>query len=230
MEDKEIECKGRFPNWCLTLWPHREGCNKGDADIEFNETEFFDRWKKKDIKIPSEKLKYMVAGLERCPEGGVDNGKLHIHYYIEFTEKVSRKWIKEMLSDNSCWANPRNGTQKQAIDYVKKDETKVFIDENKFIEIGEKKSQGNRSDLDTMVDAIENGMTSKEILHQFRGNALRHFGMIRRGLIAYHNLDEVDRYILFNRGEGELFDENETKVILENKKTESKNDRPNFGE
>lgn len=189
MDDEERkDIKGRFPNWCLTMWNHKR-C-KGEFDEEFEVQQYKDGF----IEFPENKVRYIVYGLEKCPS----TNKLHMHVYVEFTEKVSRKWIKENFNDNTLWANPRNGTQRQAIDYVCKDETKV-LEDCKYKCWGEKKQQGNRSDLDTMVEAIEQGMTSKEMLIMFRGNGLRHMGMIQRGLEAYHGCNKVDNLILEDR-------------------------------
>lgn len=152
-------------------------------------------------KFPDEKLKYIIWTLE-------EEENLHYHFYVEFTEKVSMKWIKENFEDNTLHCEPRMGTQKQAIDYVKKIgdyaekfETKKFKDFPWF-DKGTKKSQGNRSDLDTMVDVIEEGYLAGDVLRMFRGNALRHMGMIYRSIDALYGLSAQDRTLeMFTREE-----------------------------
>lgn len=143
------------------------------------------------IKIPNSKTQFMVWQREECPK----TKKKHWQGYIELTEKVSIKWLKENMEDNTIHFEPRKGTQKQAIDYCTKEDTR--IESPTFY--GSKKCQGNRSDLDSMVDAIESGMTSKEILLKFRGNALRHMSMICKGLESFHNCNKLDELILMDR-------------------------------
>lgn len=128
-----------------------------------------------------DKMQYMTFQEERCPS----TLKHHWQGYVEFKEKISIKAIKEIMKDNKIHLEIRKGTQKQAIDYVHKLDTRVT---DKIYEMGSKKQQGARNDLDNIVDAIEDNLTAKEILLQFRGNALRHMGMIQRGLEAFHGL------------------------------------------
>lgn len=177
--------KGRYYNWMVTKFPKNQ-----DTDfwkLFWDEIESF--------RLSNEKLVFMVYQLEECPS----TGKLHLQGYCEFSEKVSMKWIKEQFKDSTLHCEQRKGTQKQAIDYCTKIETRV--DDTYPIWYGKQKSPGNRSDLDSMVDAIENGMTGREILLQFRGNALRHMNMIYRGLEAYHRLNSIDNGIEMMRPE-----------------------------
>lgn len=169
----------RFYNWMITIFKDEE-------------SKLFE-W-----KFPDNKLKFMVYQYEICPS----TEKEHIQGYMEFTEKVSMKWIKENIENNCVHLEPRKGTQKQAIDYCTKEETRK--EGTKPFFYGSQKSQGNRSDLDSIVDAIEEGMTSKEILLLFRGNALRHFNMITNGLKAFHSMCKVDEEIMFNRYANEM--------------------------
>lgn len=168
----------RFYNWMFTVF---------DKDNQFI------NW-----KLPDTKIKFAVWQKEEAPT----TKTLHIQGYIELTEKVSMKWLKENMSNDELHLEPRKGTQKQAIDYCTKEETRVEGEKPKFY--GIQKSQGNRSDLDSIVDAIENGSTGKEILLMFRGNALRHMNMITHGLRVMHNMDAIDNEILWNRQVNDL--------------------------
>lgn len=180
--------RGRFPNWMLTWFP------EGTDEEIYNEYQ-----SGTPISGYHNKVMYAIWGLEKCPS----TDKLHIHMYIEFTEKVSMSYIKDLLNNKSIHCEVRKGSQSQAIEYIKKTESKeCFLhdrDHHIFKKIGEKKRQGNRTDLDTMVDAIENGMTGREILLNFRGNALRHINMIYRGLKSFHQDEPVDSMILMDR-------------------------------
>lgn len=180
----------RAYNWCLTDFPELQDPERKDLSDELIIVNYI----LGAPILPDEKLKYAIWCLEKCPE----TGRLHYHFYCEFTEKVSMKWIKENFENNSLHCEPRLGTQKQAIDYVKKEETKIFSDHPKFMPFywwGEPKHQGNRSDLDTIVDMIEEGFTGREILMATRGNGLRHINHIYRGLNAFHRTEAIDMLI-----------------------------------
>ena len=82
-------------------------------------------------------LKYAVWQKEKAPETG------HIHYqgYIELTKKCRITALKKIYP--TIHFEIRKGTQQQAIDYCKKEETRV---EGPFI-FGTPKKQGKRNDL-----------------------------------------------------------------------------------
>lgn len=68
----------------------------------FHEPEnFADRYN----AAPSDKVRYMVAQLEKCP----DSGKLHVQGYVELTESMGIKPVKEILGDNTAHLEPRGG-------------------------------------------------------------------------------------------------------------------------
>lgn len=164
---------GRYRNYCFTIF----------KDIE-------------NFEPKVEECKFMIYQLECCP----NSGKYHIQGYLELEDKKSKKKCKEILMNDSAHIEVAIGSAGQNIAYCSKKESQA--DENYYV-FGEPKTQGKRNDLDAIVDAIEEGMTTKEILIEFRGNALRHIGMIKKGLQAYHNLDCIDRYILSQREQRE---------------------------
>lgn len=181
--------KARYYNWMLTIFP-QPVIDKNDV---------FEFWKLKNSgKFNIPKMNYMVFQIEIAPS----TEKVHLQCYCEFVEKVSMKWIKEMFEDNTIHCEPRKGSQKQAIDYCTKVDSRAT---NTFpIFQGIQKCQGNRSDLDSMVDAIEAGMTGDEVLKMFRGNALRHMAMIDRAVSSMHKMNPVDAAIRMMRVNGEL--------------------------
>lgn len=165
----------RYPNWCFTLHADKEGILP-------------------ELTIEKELTQYYIYQIEKCPE----TLRLHYQGYIELKEKMSMKCLKKKVFKNDkIHLEARLGTQQQAIDYCSKEDSRV----SEPVEWGTKKKQGKRSDLDTMVYAIENGSTAREILLEFRGNALRHMGMISRALRVFHNRDRMDQLILETRNE-----------------------------
>lgn len=186
-KNKEYAKPIRAYNWCITQFFEKELTDEMIIiDYELGMP-----------KMPSMKMTYCIWGLEKCPS----SEKLHIHYYCEFVEKVSMKWLKEMFNNNTLHCEPRLGTQSQAIDYVKKDETKIFLGPHQFKWKGEPKKQGTRTDLDMMVDMIEDGHTGREILMVHRGNGLRHINMIYRALNSMRGNEDIDIQIHNERGD-----------------------------
>lgn len=90
---------------------------------------------------------YMIYCFEVAPSTGTP----HLHVYMEFKEKQSWNVIRSMIPPASSDLRVRTKSQAKAIDYCKKD--------GNFVERGQKKNQGSRSDLDgARVMAIECGM------------------------------------------------------------------------
>lgn len=92
------------------------------------------------------KGRYAIIGEEICPT----TGKTHWQAYLEFKEKVSMKYIKEMFGDKSIHLEKRHGTREQARDYCKK--------EGKFNEYGVwSTGPGFRTDLVSVSNQIFSG-------------------------------------------------------------------------
>lgn len=159
---------GKYRNWCFTSY----------QDI---------------MKIDEKKCTYYIMQREVCPT----TKKEHWQGYIEFPCQKRMNEAKIVLNDNSCHLEPRWGTQKQAIEYCSKRESRK--ENSTPIIYGTLKMQGNRSELDSLWDSIESGMTQKEILIEHRGLALKHINMIYKGAKAYHDCCALDSFILGNR-------------------------------
>lgn len=176
-----------------------------------------------DLKIPD--CKFCVYQNEICPS----TGKEHLQGYIEFKDKYSMKKVKELFSDDKIHLEVRKGSQKQAISYCTKTETRK--PETKPTIIGKVLGQGHRTDLDEIYDDIEEGMTAKEILMRHKGNAIRHISCIKKSLIIYHDLDMVDQYILQKReaeNDGTELDKQPEAVIASDRKTYAKYENENW--
>lgn len=134
---------------------------------------------------------YICYQKEECPK----TKKIHWQGYIEFDNVKRLNEVKKVLNDNTVHLESRKGNQSQAIDYCKKLQSKV----GDFYEEGTPKRQGNRSDLDSIYEAIDSGCTCKEILGDFKGSALRFIGCIQKALEVQHGLYAVDKYIMSQR-------------------------------
>lgn len=132
---------------------------------------------------------YQVYQREIAPH----TGKEHWQGYVEFNYPIGMQTAKKLLGDQTCHLEPRKGTQQQAIAYCMKTESRK--EGTNPIIVGIPKNQGSRSDLNSIVEAIESGATKFELLREFKGNALRHLGMIDRAQRAIHGWDEIDNKI-----------------------------------
>lgn len=91
----------------------------------------------------------------QCEVG--EEGTPHVQGYLEFS-KVKRMSAMKKLHKSIHWES-RKGTQKQAIDYCSKDESRV----DGPWETGTKKVQGSRTDLNEVKAIIDGGGSTLDI-------------------------------------------------------------------
>lgn len=133
---------------------------------------------------------YVIYQTEEAPS----TKKIHWQGYIELKKALSFSKVQGILGSNAH-LEPRKGTQQQAIDYCCKIKSQI----EKPFEWGIKKMQGNRSDLDSIYDAIIDGCTEKEILHLFEGHAIRYGNLIHKAIAVNIGLSPLDAIIITNR-------------------------------
>lgn len=145
--------------------------------------------------ISKDLVRFMIWQKEKCPS----SGKEHFQIYCEFSEGFDIKKIKKIFNDETMHIEPRKGSQSDAILYCSKEDTRL---EGPW-KFGRKAQQGHRSDLDSIMDAIEDFRTAREILIEFRGNAIRHISSIGRAMQIYHGVGkdgDLDYAIIRQRG------------------------------
>ena len=91
---------------------------------------------------------------------------------MEFEEIVTVRQIKRILHDPSAHVEQRYGTAKEAIEYCKKD--------NKFMEFGKPKAQGERNDLNDVYESLKVGRSLLDIIEEHPGTYIRYFRGIER--------------------------------------------------
>lgn len=116
-------------------------------------------------------LTYVTGQLERA-----ESGYIHWQVYAEFGRQLSLQAVKELVGDATVHVEPRRGSQKQAIDYVTKEDTRIAGP----FEYGEKKNQGRRSDLDTVADEIKNGQSIRDVATNHPTTFIRYGSGIQR--------------------------------------------------
>lgn len=109
------------------------------------------------------KFSYVVGQYELCPS----TQKQHFQGYLECQNGMSLKRVKDLLGDQTAHLEPRKGSQKQAITYVTKLETR---DESMpSICHGIKKNQGERNDLKRALDLLNEGTPINDIIDEMPG-------------------------------------------------------------
>lgn len=111
-------------------------------------------YKSTEIRTP-DWVSYICFGEEKGKKGETP----HLQGYAEFSKNATWRQIKgwfETLDPPDAHFERRLGTQKQAVDYTKKEGDNWF-------ESGTLKQQGKRSDLDECVDMIKAGAKMKDI-------------------------------------------------------------------
>lgn len=145
----------RHRNYCFTSF---------NCDIFRDGNVKFDVWRSKGVK-------FIVYQFEKCP----NTGKEHVQGYAEFSKAMSYKAIKKCFGDNTIHLEVRRGSQSEAIEYCKKDDSRL---DGPF-EFGDKNVQGARNDLGAIRDAINNGATINDIMDEFPSQFIRYGRGIR---------------------------------------------------
>lgn len=142
---------GKDRNWCFTCWDTNELNNI----------------------LKDDKSHYVIYGEEICP----NTNKLHYQGYAEFDNKVSigNKGHLKKIAKTTHWER-RYSTQKQAIDYCKKD--------GKWFERGQPSHQGERTDIMELKECIDKGAKLSEVADQH----FEYFLKFNKGILMYMNL------------------------------------------
>lgn len=118
---------------------------------------------------------YLVYGYEQGK-----NGTPHLQGYFEMPTARTLNATKKFVGIR-VHLEPRRGTQEQAIDYVKKTDTKIS---DTIVELGKPVAQGKRTDLQEIISQVKQGADMKYLLENSCSNmqhikmsevALRHF-------------------------------------------------------
>lgn len=119
------------------------------------------------------KLRCAVWQLERCPE----TQRRHYQGYLEYTAPMRFSAVKEHLGF-SVHLEQRRGSRQQAIDYCRKDESKI---DGPWIigDIGPLKP-GKRTDLHEVAASIQDGGTISTIVEEYPVAYIKYYRGIER--------------------------------------------------
>lgn len=102
-------------------------------------------------QVKSVECSYIIIGREVGA-----GGTAHLQGYIEFPKAMTLGGLKKKPGFARAHLEPRRGSQQQAVEYCKKD--------GQFVEVGNLKKQGERTDLVEVKDKIVNGLTIDELV------------------------------------------------------------------
>lgn len=142
-------------NWCFTL------NNPTTVDLPFDDSVQFAVWQK---------------------ERG-ENGTEHLQGYIEFKKVRKLAGLKKLFP--TAHFEPRRGTQQQAIDYCRKDDTRI---EGPW-QFGEPKAQGKRNDLEEIKRKLDSGCSIIQIAEEHFSDFVRY----SKGFREYKRLKTIKR-------------------------------------
>lgn len=84
-----------------------------------------------------EEIRYLIMQAETCPK----SGRTHWQGYVEFNKPVRLAAAKQLLGTQSAHLEKRRGTQKEAIKYCRKKETR-YSKEGIFYSFGDPAKEG----------------------------------------------------------------------------------------
>lgn len=143
----------KLRNWIITI--NNPGAEDRGPDIQFPDWVSYATWQE---------------------EQGEEKGVHHTHIYVECARAVSFTSVKERFPRANIQG--RKGTQKQAIDYVTKPATRTAGP----WEFGQKKQQGQRTDLDELKADIIEGKRLPQIASDHFSNYIRYHRGIERSI------------------------------------------------
>lgn len=108
------------------------------------------------LEIDETRVRYIIYQREKCPT----TDKLHWQGYVELHKSSRIPGIQKAIGDPKAHIQKRRGTQQQAADYCRKDDTCV----GERVEWGTLCTQGTRNDIAAAVDAIKQGSTVVDLI------------------------------------------------------------------
>lgn len=124
---------------------------------------------------------YCIMGRERCPE----TGREHTQGFVHFANAVAFKTAQSRLSNYKIHVEIMKGTHDQAIEYCKKEED--------YVEHGDRPVQGDRTDLEKIREATNEGRPMHEIIQLASGyQAMRMGELLLRYREEPREIQDID--------------------------------------
>jgi len=195
---RNVPARQRLRCWVFTIHTDVIYCSGASRDSNPCETcgvAHSGHWDPETVPWDSTVVRYVIAGLEECPE----TKRLHWQGYIELLRAVDLRKVKDILSCSWAHLEPRRGTAEQAITYCKKDDTGVRADDGDKLlyEWGTPAVSGHRGDnaKNENYNQVLNAATYQEAVQLCQelepADYVRFRASIRRGLMEHFLKTEV---------------------------------------
>lgn len=123
------------------------------------------------------RVRYAIWQLEVAPT----TGRHHLQGYVECNCSIRLGSLKTLLGAVSVHLEPRRGSREQAIEYCRKDESRL----RGPWERGDPNiNPGRRSDLDSVADMLKDGSSVSDVAETYPSQYIRY----RRGIESLHAL------------------------------------------
>lgn len=109
---------------------------------------------------------YVVAQLETCPS----TGRRHVQGYVQLVTRKRYAGVQKDFGDPDMHLETPRGSLQQNIDYCTKEETRTA---GPWIH-GTPRTQGQRSDLETLLADIKDGRTLRDVIDDHTATVARH--------------------------------------------------------
>lgn len=191
----------RSKRWCLT-WNNypNNWLTKFDTKKEGS-------WENQE---PKNVITYMCLGEEIG-----EQGTPHIQGYIELKKRMTLKSLKKWIGVPTIHWEISKGSAQQNIEYCSKD--------NKVFTTGDPMKQGKRNDLESMVDAIKEGVTDQELIEQHTKTFAKYHKFADRVRTTFRNeenrkkmkeaIDKVELYEWQENALDKLYDQNDREIL-----------------
>lgn len=165
MSNSNSRTTQKLRNYVFTL--HLKNIYQVDDDIAT-------RWVNEEFlqSLPeNENMKFIVFQLEKS-----ESGSYHLQGYVELTKPQRIVWIRNHWREfgttggNSVWLHARDGDRSEAINYCKKEESRISGPWT----YGQDNGQGHRSDVVLVATAILGGASEEDILRNHPTSYLLH--------------------------------------------------------
>lgn len=171
MDNKKIiKSNKQSRNWCFTDFKN--------ITLEFYKNIFDEH---------TDIIRYICIGIEICPK----TKKVHIQGWIQLINKKTMGGVKKLLKNKTICLFICRGDELSNNKYCKK--------EGNSLELGKWKTQGQRSDLETIKKQIDKGVTDYVIAQDHFGDYIRYF----QGFKEYRKLVNKEQSKEFRKVEVE---------------------------
>lgn len=127
----------------------------------------YENWKALDLA--EHRIRYMIYQWEQSKEK-TD----HLQGYIEFVAPMALTTVKRVLKDPKMHLERRNGTQAEALEYCRKNDSMI----RPHVELGTPARAGRRTDIEEVYNMVMDGKSNLEIAELAPGMYMKYYNAI----------------------------------------------------